>query len=81
MGNHSLFESLFGASRSYCLNSIAKPPAGYFSLRGQRKVTKRKATLLLGFAAQNFPPSGTISGVVAKGHPWPSTPQLGIPPN
>jgi hypothetical protein len=33
------------------------------------------------FATQKYPPSGTILVVVAKGHPWPSTPQLGIPPN
>jgi hypothetical protein len=33
------------------------------------------------FATQKSPPSGTILAVVAKGHPWPSTPQLGVLPN
>ncbi|HRH77890.1 MAG TPA: hypothetical protein PK129_11120 [Cellvibrionaceae bacterium] len=64
-----------------CLNSSAKPPAGHFSLGGQRKVTKRKATLLLVFAAQKYLPSGTISAVATTGHPWPALAQLGVLPN
>jgi hypothetical protein len=63
------------------LISNTVPSASYFSLRAQRKVTKRKCTLLLVFAPQKFPPSGAILAVVEKGHPWPSAPQLGIPPN
>jgi hypothetical protein len=64
-----------------CLNLNPQPPAGHFSLGGQRKVTKRKATLLLVFAAQKYLPSGTISAVATTGHPWPALAQLGVLPN
>ncbi|HMW73742.1 MAG TPA: hypothetical protein PKD17_18090, partial [Cellvibrionaceae bacterium] len=50
-------------------NPTTAPSASHFSLRAQRKVTKRKGTLLLVFATQKYPPSGTILAVVAKGHP------------
>jgi hypothetical protein len=55
--------------------------ASHFSLCAQRKVTKRNAPRLLGFAAQNFPRSEAILGVAFTGHPWPDQAQLGIPPN
>lgn len=53
------------------LNPNTAPLAGHFYLRVKRKATKRNGTLLLVFATQKSPPSGTILGLT-------ETDQLGL---
>lgn len=57
---------------------VAPPRTPHFSLPPehrpvQRKVSKRNTPRHPGFAALNFPPSGTAPGPAYKGHPWPFT--------
>ena len=52
-----------------------------FSCLPKRKSPKRRAPRHPGFAARNFPRSGTVPRVVTVGRPWPIVPHLASMPN